>query len=50
MNFDGMNQYVAMALVISPFAVYLVARLVSAAFFQSKQQYERQFKNDTRTK
>ena len=45
----SLPQYLAIALLIAPIAVYLAARLISAAFFKSKQQYERQF-NDIRSK
>lgn len=38
-------EYLAMAVLLGPIAVYLVARLISAAFFKSKQQYERQVQN-----
>ena len=35
-------EYCAMGLVIGPIAVYMVARLSTAAYFNSKQHYERQ--------
>jgi hypothetical protein len=40
-NETSVPEYLALG-VAALFAVYLVARLITAAFFQSKQQYERQ--------
>lgn len=42
------TEYLLMALVLGPIGVYLAARLITVAFFKSKQQYERQKQNDTR--
>ena len=38
-------EYLAMGVLIAPFAVYLLARLTTAAYFKSKQQYERLTQN-----
>lgn len=34
-------EYIVTGVLIGPVAVYLVARLTTAAFFKSKEQYER---------
>lgn len=38
----SITAYILMGIVLVPIGVYLVARLSTAAFFKSKQQYERQ--------
>lgn len=39
-------QYIAIGLVAAPVAIYLVVRFASAAFFNSKQQYEREKRHE----
>jgi hypothetical protein len=42
MTESNFTEYLTMAIVVGPIAVYMAARLITAAYFKSKQQYERQ--------